>query len=620
MTPIISRPPRADRSSRARTLPLAIMVAALLAVSANAAGVEVTSATAEAPPGDGAKVQQRWAQKIPMRDGVRLNGTLYLPRAETAPVACLLARTPYSSDRFHNSGTYFAARGYAVMIVDVRGRLNSEGMFRPLIQEAPDGYDTVEWLARQPYCNGKVVMMGGSYGGYDQWATAGQAPPHLVTIVPVAAPYVGVDFPHDYNIARPYQIQWHNLVAGRGVQVNQFGDDAYWNGVFLKWHESGRPLNEIDDIAGAPSPSLRAQFDHPAQGDYWDRYNPTAAQYASITMPVLTITGAYDGDQPGALANYRAHLANASADAAARHYLVIGPWDHGGTRRPARRVGGVTFGDASLVDIDRLHLDWYDHVLNGAEKPALLKERVAYYVTGAERWRSAPTLEAVTAEARPFFLASSTNPTDVHRAGSLQAKAGSGKPDTYRYDPRDISLGRIEARLGDGYLTDQTLLSAQSGNILVYQTNPFEVATEVSGFFKLSAWIGIDQPDTDFIATVYELRPDGTSIMLSSATMRARYRESLRTGKLITTRAPLRYDFDTFLFAAREIASGSRLRLTIGPINSIHYEKNYNNGGIVAASSVKDARTVTVRLYHDAQHPSALYVPIARRDDHAEAK
>ena len=622
MTRMISHSSQTGRRSvrRACALPFAMACFIMLTDAASATATEVVSATAAEPLGDGAKVQQRWGEKIPMRDGVTLNGTLYLPRAKSSPNACLLTSTPYSSDRYHDNAVRFAARGYPVMVVDVRGRLNSGGEFRPLIQEAPDGYDMVEWLAKQPYCNGKVMMMGGSYGGYTQWAAAGQAPPHLVTIVPTAAPYAGVDFPSDYNIARPYQVQWHHLVNGRGVQLAQFGDDAYWNGVYLQWYKSGRPLTEIDQIAGVSLPLMRAQFDHPAQGDYWDRYNPTAAQYATITMPVLTITGAYDGDQPGAIANYRAHLANAPADAAARHYLVIGPWDHGGTRRPAKRIGGVTFGDASLVDIEGLHLEWFDHVLNGAEKPALLRDRVAYYVAGAERWRYAPTLEAVTAEARPYFLAASVNPTDIYRAGSLQSKAGAGQPDMYRYDPKDVSLGPIEARIGDGYLTDQTLLSAQSGNILVYQTNPFEVATEVSGFFKLSVWIGIDQPDTDFIATVYELRPDGTSIMLSSATMRARYRESMRTEKLVTTQTPLRYDFNSFLFASREIAPGSRLRLTIGPINSINYEKNYNNGGVVAASSVKDARTVTVRLFHDAKHPSALYVPVARKEVHVEGQ
>jgi uncharacterized protein len=146
--------------------------------------------------------------------------------------------------------------------------------------------------------------------------------------------------------------------------------------------------------------------------------------------------------------------------------------------------------------------------------------------------------------------------------------------------------------------------------LLLIAVAPFDKDTEVSGFFRLSAWIAIDQPDTDFAVTVYEIREDGSATLLTSQVLRARYRESAREPKLIRTRAPLRYDFEHFTFVSQQVKKGSRLRLVVGPINSIYSEKNYNSGGVVQKESMPDAHPVTVTLHHDREHPSTLFVPL----------
>jgi putative CocE/NonD family hydrolase len=308
-------------------------------------------------------------------------------------------------------------------------------------------------------------------------------------------------------------------------------------------------------------------------------------------------------------------MAVASPEQKARHYLVIGPWDHAGTHAPRPEVGGVKFGPASLVDIPKLHVDWYDWTLAGGPRPEFLKGAVAYYVMGAETWRYAASLDAVTAELRPCFLDSAANANRIASPGALDAgHPGKGAPDHYVYDPRDVSTAGVEAGLDPSNLRDQTLLQAQDGRELVYETPAFDRATEISGVFKLSAWIALDQPDTDFRVTVYEVARSGESILLTSDQMRARYRESLRKAVLVTTRAPLLYSFDRFTFVSRRIAAGARLRLVIAPINSINSEKNYSSGKPVAEETLQDARPVTVTLAHDKAHPSALYVPFGRPD------
>jgi putative CocE/NonD family hydrolase len=592
-------------------LPKAVALVAL-ASSAASAHDALPSANQAASVPDAANVEFRWDQKIPLRDGVRLSASVYTPRNQKAPAPCLFTLTPYIAQSYHDRGIYFAAHGYPFLTVDVRGRGNSEGQFDPLLQEARDGYDVVEWLAKQPYCNGKVSMWGGSYAGYDQWATAKEFPPHLATIVPVAAPYAGVDFPMFDNIFSPYDVQWLTFTSGHTAQDKLFGDDAFWRSKNRQWFESGAPFKDFDSQVGAPSLVFQRWVQHPHPDAFWDAYNPTAEQYARLGIPILTITGAYDGDQPGALTHYREYMKNASAEGKARHYLIIGPWDHAATRTPRAEIGGLKFGPASLVDLPQLHLQWYAWTMQGGPKPQFLQKPVAYYVMGAERWRYADTLDGITSQSQPYFLDSSSNADDVLTAGALDPHAGSGKPDHYVYDPRDLSFAADEANSDPEDLTDQRADYARRGKLLVYHSAPFEKDTEISGFFKLSAWIGIDQPDSDFAVSIAEIRPDGRCIALTGDTMRARYRESSREPKLVATRAPQRYEFEHFTFVSRQVGKGSRLRLTIAPINSIFTEKNYNAATPVAEQSVKDARTVTVTLFHDRARPSALYVPLGQ--------
>jgi len=566
----------------------------------------------QAPPAepDAAKVQFTWGVKIPLRDGVHLNATVYTPRDQKTPQPCIFTLTPYIGQSYHERGIYFAAHGLPFLTVDVRGRGNSEGEFHPFIQEAKDGYDVVEWLAKQPYCNGKVSMWGGSYAGYDQWATAKEFPPHLATIVPVASPYAGIDFPMFRNVFYPYDMQWLTFTSGRTGQREVFGDKAFWVTKYRQWFESGAAFATLDSMLGNPSPVFQEWISHPQPDSHWDAYNPTAEQYARLSIPILTITGSHDGDQPGALAHYREYMSHASSEGRARHYLVIGPWDHAGTRTPTTQFGGLTFGHGSLVDIPKLHLAWYAWTMQGGSKPEFLRKPVAYYVMFADRWRYADTLEAVTGATLAMHLDSSANATDVLSSGTLTEDQPRGRPDHYLYDPHDVGTAELEATLDGDSLTDQTMVYALRGKQLVYHSAPFDRDTEISGFFRLSAWIAIDQPDTDFSVSIYEIRKDGSSIPLTVDLIRARYRESARAPKLIRTREPLRYDFDHFTFVAQEVKKGSRLRLTIGPVNSIYAEKNYNSGGVVATESMSDARPVNVALYHDAAHPSTLYVPL----------
>jgi putative CocE/NonD family hydrolase len=551
--------------------------------------------------------------KIPLRDGAHLSAILYLPENLEKSAPALFTLTPYTAQTYHEHGVYFASHGYPFVAADVRGRGNSEGDFRPFIQEAQDGYDVVAWLAQQAYCNGKVAMWGGSYAGYNQWATAKECPQQLATIVPAASPYLGVDFPMPSNVPVPYLMQWLIYTWGRASQEKVFLDQTFWNKMFQRSFESGVPFKELDSFLGNPSWIFQEWVSHPHQDAYWDRHNPTPEQCARLTLPVLTITGIYDANQPGALAHYRAHLNALPLEARSRQYLVIGPWDHAGTRTPKMEFLGLKFGPNSLVDLPALHLQWYAWTMQGGPQPEFLRQNVAYYVMGAEKWRYAATLEAVTAQSTAFYLHSAVNPTDVFHSGSLETGfAANSGPDHYVYDPRDVSLAEFESTVDLENRAEQWMVHLGLGKQLVYHSAPFASDTEIAGFFKLSAWIALDQPDTDFSVWIYDIDTRGQSILLTTDLLRARYRTNLRQPKLVDTREPLRYDFERFTFVSCLIRKGNRLRLVISPFNSIYSQKNYNSGGIVAEESMKDARRVTVKLFHDEARPSTLYVPLGQ--------
>ncbi len=552
-----------------------------------------------------------WGTKIPMRDGVHLNATVYKPRQDE-PTPVIFTLTPYTGDTYHERAFYFARHGYAFVLVDCRGRGNSEGQFSAFVNEGRDGNDVVEWLAAQTWCEGSVTMWGGSYAGFDQWVTLKEFPQHLKTIVPAAAAHAAIDFPFNSNIMFAYEVQWQTLTSGVTTNWSLFGEQAFWIEKFRQLYLNHLPFEELDKLVGNPLADFQTWIEHPTPDAYWEQMALTPEQYEQIDIPILTITGHHDGDQPGAMCYYRRHMQWGSPDGQANHYLIIGPWDHAGTRTPNREFGGLKFGEASMLDLNKLHKEWYDWTLKGGAKPEFLKERIAYYLMGAEEWKYAASLEDISNHTRRLYLDSTNGcANDVFHAGTMdESLPGQSQPDCYVYDPLDTRPAELEREAITEYLTDQRYALNLFDNGLVYHSAPFNEDTEITGYVKFIAWMELDVPDTDFQVTISEVLGDGSHIHLTRDLMRARYRESLEQEKLVVPGEINRYEFGGFMFFSRRIAQGSRLRLIISSPNSIFLQKNYNSGGVVAKESGKDARTAHVTLYHDAEHPSCLELPV----------
>ncbi|NEZ03111.1 CocE/NonD family hydrolase [Wenzhouxiangella sp. XN201] len=579
------------------------------------------TAVAESPDDVGradTDVDFTWGVEIPVRDDTVLNGTLYRPDGysldDDGPLTTIVTITPYISDRYHPDAQYFARHGFAFLIVDTRGRGNSEGSFKPLdLEDGRDGHDIVQWIAEQPWSNGKIGMRGGSYGGYNQWVTARYFPENLDTIVPIASPYHGVDFPMNDNVQYPYVIRWLTLTAGVTPQGRTFGDNAFWERKFLEYHQSGLAFEELDVLVGMPSETFDEWISRPVMDDYWAARVPSADELARLDLPILTITGYYDGDQPGAMQYYREHMRHGSEAAKEKHYLLLGPWNHSGTRMPAQSFGGIEFGDKMMFDAFALDRDWYRWTMEDGERPEFLLDRVTYFVAGANEWKSAPSLDAVADDELVLNLGADRPKHNIYQSGVLAPEPDTGSDySEYVYDPLDTS--RAERGTADDYIVDQTEVVMTHGDGLIFHTEPFDEATEISGYVRLEAFIEMDVPDTDIDATLYEIRADGSSIALAGQTLRARHRDGPREVRMMSPGKVEKLVFDRFYWFSRKIADGSRLRLFIRPANGIDNQRHYNAAKPVHEQIAADARTATVRLHHDEDHPSRLILPVVSSD------
>jgi len=533
-----------------------------------------------------------------------------MPTDLEEPAPAILTLTPYTSDDGHRFGTFYASHGYVYVNADVRGRGESEGESWPLERDGLDGADIVGWIVRQPWSDGKVGMRGGSYRGMTQWQTLKEYPQGLVTAVPTASVHPGWDYPNPSGIFLSYAARWLAYVEGAASQTNLFGDNDYWTGKYREIFSGHRPFSELDEITGLTPRVFQRWIAHPGYDAFWQAMNPGPAEYGRLEIPILTITGYFDGDQPGAMKYYRDHMAHGTATGTAQHYLMLGPWSHSGTRIPQAQLAGFTFGEKSVLNMEAVHLAWFDWTLRDGPKPDFLRDRVAYYVLESDEWRFAPSLQETSDAVRTWFLSSEGPVSDVFHAGVLAENPSQASGvDTFVYDPLEPTEGEEEgAEAGGSYLSGG--MAFAPGPKAVYHSAPLPQPVTVSGYATLELYVELDVPDTDLLAGLYEIRQDGTTLYLGQSELRARHRHGVDRSDPVTPGAVELYTFDRFYWFSRTLKAGSRIRLVVTPLNTPERDKNYNSGGNTIEETGADARTATVRIHHGERYPSRLILPV----------
>lgn len=551
-----------------------------------------------------------WDVNVPMRDGVMLSADVYLPSEDTrAPYPTILWRTPYDNTRKlrhyspFDTAKFFVSNGYTFVIQDVRGRCDSDGDWYPFFNEGPDGYDTIEWIAKQSWCNGKIGMMGGSYAGWVQWAAVREKPPHLTTMVSTAAGgYFLKELPFVNGIPSLAMLGWLHLVGGRTLQM-EVSSAIDWKKVFYHL-----PLKTMDEILGRTNTVWKEWLSHPDLDDYWKCVLFDIEDFKRINIPILHITGWYDGDQPGALFFYEGMVKHSpSCD---KQHIIIGPWDHSGTRTPRQQIGGVDFTLAALMDMNKVHLDWFDYWLKGKENEVSKWKRLKYFVMGVNKWvEEESTWPPGNIKKIQYYLHSNGKANTLMGDGNLSLdEPGEEPPDKYTYNPEnpvipvmDLNFygSEVETPLDNRFIL-------RRDDVLVYTSKPLKKEIIIAGRPVLKFYASSDCPDTDWFATLADVYPDGKSINLGTGALRARYRNSLENPELMSPGKV--YNFTVELDSTCIMFKPEyRIRLAITSSAFPVFARNQNTGKNISEDT--EIRIANNIIYHNKNYPSHIILP-----------
>ncbi len=556
---------------------------------------------------------------IPMRDGVKLTATIFLPKEEGSyPV--VLQRTPYSRLGWLAGAEQWARAGYVFICQDVRGRYDSEGTFDFLAQESNDTPDTVAWIHHQPWCNGKVGMMGPSYLACVQLygVTRGRGGEMPDALLPS---FVGGNaWKRGFYCGGPLSLF---LAAGLNFEcAARIGDSAS-----MRYHDMAAlcrhlPLRTMDMATGGGEiPLWRAFMDHPSYDDFWKRYR-TDEGSERFTMPTLIMGGWYDYYPATAVAQWQNMVAHAGpGDAGGRHRLIIGPWGHHHGLEPTKDGQfAIDFGPESKFDEQRIYHAWFDRVFKGLPPGDGLGDRpIRIFVMGRNVWRDEDEWPLARTRSTEFFLHSGGKANTRHGDGRLDRDAPKDEPaDRYLYDPADpVPSHGGNHSVGpwsDSYKkliwcgpTDHRPIEERQ-DVLVYSTPPLEEDLEVTGNIVLKLWAASSARDTDFVGRLVDVHPDGRAINITEGVIRARYRDGDGSKpKLIDPDVPLEYTIDLQV-TSNVFLKGQRVRIEVTSSNFPLWDRNLNNGEDPNTSTTFQSASQVI--LHDAAHPARLILPV----------
>jgi len=529
--------------------------------------------------------------RIPMRDGVRLSADLYLP-ADRARVPAILERTPYNKELdITPLAQAFVDRGYAVVVQDVRGRYESEGVFAPLEQEPNDGDDTLNWMARQPWCDGKIGMIGGSYRGIVQWKVATLNNPYLKAIFPIVS---GWDDYRDRFYSEGGAMKLGGRLEWMAENLKVPGYQPNFDKYVLHL-----PLRTADIAAtGRPSRMFQEAINHPAFDSFW-RAISVRERIRSVRIPVFAIGGWYDNFVESDLDAF-----SALHKASGMNRVIIGPWPH----NMSYEFQDVDFGADSKVPVRTLQLAWFDRWLMGKDELALAGPPLKIFVMGSNKWREES--EWPPAEARPvaLYLASGGRANTLEGDGTLTDRpVEHSARDGFVYNPRDPAPTRGGAvccnpRVLPWGPMDQRPVERRK-DVLVYTGKPLESDLEAIGPVEVTLYASTSAKDTDFTAKLVDVFPDGSARNLTDGILRVRYRGSLEKPELAKPGEVYKLSIDAGV-TANVFLRGHRIRLEISSSNFPRFDRNPNTGGRLADETKPIAATQTV--YHDRSHPSEI--------------
>lgn len=519
---------------------------------------------------------------IKTKTGATISAVVVRKKGVTAPQPAALTFTIYAAAGNYSQALLSAAHGYAGVIAFTRGKALSPDEIAPYEHEAQDGYDVVDWISKQSWCNGQVGMFSGSYNGFTQWATAKRMHSALKTIVPYVAAIPGLGLPMENNVFLNANYGWAFYVTdNKYLDDKVYVDPKRWNSLNQNWYASGRPYREIDQVDGTPNKWLQRWLQHPSFDKYWQDMVPYKEDFAKINIPVLTITGYYDDGQISALQYLKDHYKyNPKAD----HYLLIGPYDHFGSQRSRKApvLRGYAIDPVAQIDTPEITFEWLDYVMRGGKKPALLQDRINYEVMGANSWGHASSLEKASDQSLRLYLSDAKEGDHL-----LLAKE---KPSTPHSLEQTIDFADRKTSTNNDYYPFPIVgRTPDFSTGYAFLSEPFDSPIEINGTFSGEIKAIINKKDMDIGVVLYQVMPDGELFHLSYFLGRASYARDMSARHLLTPGAIESIPFDRTRMTSRRIEKGSRLLVMLNVNKNNFAEVNYGTGKDVAAEDIHDA-------------------------------
>ena len=519
---------------------------------------------------------------IPMKDGAEVSIVLIQRKGRsTTKKSTILVSSVYAGT--NEVGAMLAAsKGYNGVISNTRGKRLSKSDIKPLEYENTDVYEVIDWISKQPWSNKKVAMCGGSYNGFTQWASMKhKVHPALKTIVPMVAVAPGIDYPMENNVLHNYSYSWNFYVTNnKFLDFEASNDFNRWNNLKNTWYKTGVAFNKLDSLDGQVNKLWSNYMQHPSYDEYWKKMIPYKEEFAKIEIPILTITGYYDDSQLGAMYYYNQHHKYAKNP---NHYLLVGPYDHWTAQtKPEESLRNYKLDKVALINIEEdIVYQWFDYILNGKEKPSILKDKVNFQVMGTNTWMHKPSLSAMTNDTLTFHL-SADKTNDFH---ALKSKANASKVDmTVDFKDRESMtnteyypwpLEREEINLKDG---------------LIFKSEALKEDVIINGSFFGNLAFAINKKDVDYSVIVYQLTPEGTYFHLSYYIGRASYAKDREHRNLLTANDIRQVSFNNSKLISKKLEKGSRIVVVLNVNKNNNAQLNYGSGKDVNEESIKDAK------------------------------
>ncbi len=540
---------------------------------------------------------------ITLPNGSTIAGTLVRSKNITEPQPVVMMYNIYASIEL-SLCKEMVSKGYAGFIANTRGKRLSQDTIEPYEHDGDDAYHIIDWVSKQPWCNGKVGMYGGSYLGFSQWSAVKKVHPALKTIVPQVSVGAGIDFPMQNNIFMSYMLPWIRFVSNNKlIDREDFGNNKKWDAIFAEYFKTGSSFRSLDRIEGTPSNLFQRWLDHPSYDSYWQAMTPQKEAFANINIPILSTTGYYDDDQLGAMYYYKQYQKWNKSN---NYYLLIGPYDHGGAQGyPKKKLGGYTIDEKAEININSLVFEWFDYILKDGKRPEILKDKVNFQVMGKNEWKHVPSLDQMHNQTLTFYLANQNNQNVLLKTAPKKTTAISQTVDFKDRSEVNI-LGENDVCFFP--LVDNPALKTEK-QMLVFESDPIDAPFAISGSLVASLKMSSNKKDIDVAVQLYEKTPDGHYFALSNNLQRASYandrskRELLHPNKIQTITMS-----NTFI-TSKQLQKGSRIVIVMGVNKNPNWEVNYGTGKNVCDETMEDAAVpLEIKWYSD----SSISIPILK--------